>query len=149
MYLLMKCTFNVLIMTVNENIKCKLHLQIAICECDSWFEILNRPLMGANKTPKSLNVLSKKCLKVRQKLGTRENFENLKIWKFLKIWNFLKIWKFEILNSLSWSSGHAEQLLFSCLCSKVTVYGRKLQCVFFWHPQPQPVSLEFLELVPS
>ena len=57
----------------------------------------------------------------------------LKIWKFLKIWNFLKIWKFEILNSLSWSSGHAEQLLFSCLCSKVTVYGRKLQCFFFDH----------------
>ena len=29
------------------------------------------------------------------------------------------------------SLGHAEQLLFSCLCSKVAVYSRKLQCFFF------------------
>ena len=50
--------------------------------------------------------------------------------KFEIFWNFLKIWKFEILNSLSWSSGHAEQLLFSCLVSNVTVYTRKLQCFF-------------------
>ena len=28
-------------------------------------------------------------------------------------------------------SRHAEQLLFSCLGSKVTVYSRKLQCFFF------------------
>ena len=28
-------------------------------------------------------------------------------------------------------SRHAEQLLSSCLCSKLTVYSRKLQCVFF------------------
>ena len=34
------------------------------------------------------------------------------------------------MNCLSWSSGHAEQLLFSCLGSKVTVYSRKLQCFF-------------------
>merc|ERR1719402_421615 len=27
-------------------------------------------------------------------------------------------------------SRHAEQLLFSCLCSNVTVYSRKLQCFF-------------------
>ena len=26
--------------------------------------------------------------------------------------------------------GHAQQLLFSCLCSKVTIYRRKWQCVF-------------------
>ena len=32
---------------------------------------------------------------------------------------------------LCWSLGHAEQLLFSCLGSKVTLYSRKLQC-FFW-----------------
>ena len=32
-------------------------------------------------------------------------------------------------------SRHAEQLLFSCLCSKVAVYCRKLQCFFFGPPQ--------------
>ena len=56
------------------------------------------------------------------KAGNQRKFENF--------WNFLKIWKFEILNSLSWSSGHAEQLLFSYLCWKVTVYSWKLQCFF-------------------
>ena len=48
-------------------------------------------------------------------------------------------------------SRHAEQVLFSCLGSKVTVYSRKLQW-FFWTtttPSPSPVSLEFVELVPS
>ena len=49
-------------------------------------------------------------------------------------------------------SRHAEQLLFSCLRSKETVYSRKLQC-FFWTSSaaasPYPVSLEFIELVPS
>ena len=29
---------------------------------------------------------------------------------------------------------HAEQLLSSCLCSKVTVYSRKLQWFFSWEP---------------
>ena len=33
-------------------------------------------------------------------------------------------------------SRHAEQLLFSCLCSKVTVYSRKLQWNFLGHPHP-------------
>ena len=33
--------------------------------------------------------------------------------------------------SLCWSLGHAEQVLFSCLGSKVTVYSRKLQWFFF------------------
>ena len=32
---------------------------------------------------------------------------------------------------LCWSLGHAEQLLFSGLCSKVTVYSQKLQCFFY------------------
>ena len=31
---------------------------------------------------------------------------------------------------LGWSLGHAEQLLFSCLCSNVAVYGWKLQWFF-------------------
>ena len=38
----------------------------------------------------------------------------------------------KILNSLSWSSGHAEQLLFSCLCWKVAVYSWKCQWFFFY-----------------
>ena len=48
-------------------------------------------------------------------------------------------------------SRHAEQLLFSCLCSSLSVYSRKLQ-YFFWtssSPSPYPVSLEFIELIPS
>ena len=32
---------------------------------------------------------------------------------------------------LCWSLGHAEQFLFSCLCSNVAVYGWKRQCFFF------------------
>ena len=32
---------------------------------------------------------------------------------------------------LCWSLGHAEQFLFSCLCSNVAVYGCKCQWVFF------------------
>ena len=35
-----------------------------------------------------------------------------------------------------WSLGHAEPVLFSCLCSKVTVYCRKLQCFFGTSPSP-------------
>ena len=43
------------------------------------------------------------------KAGNQENFQNF----------------YSLIHSLS---RHAEQLLFSCLCSKVTVYSRKLQC---------------------
>ena len=49
-------------------------------------------------------------------------------------------------------SRHAEQVLFSSLCSKFAVYSRKLQC-FFWTSSssspPSPVSLDVIELVPS
>ena len=34
---------------------------------------------------------------------------------------------------LCWSLGHAEQLLFSSVCSKLTVYCWKLQCFFLDH----------------
>ena len=34
---------------------------------------------------------------------------------------------------LGWSLGHAEQFLFSCLCSNVDVCGWKWQCLFFYH----------------
>ncbi len=33
---------------------------------------------------------------------------------------------------LCWFSRHAEQLLFSCLCSKVSIYSRKLQWFLFF-----------------
>ena len=63
-----------------------------------------------------------------------------KSWEPEKIWKFenlnLKIWKFKFknqkLNGWSWSSGHAEQLLFSSLCSKIAVNRRKLQWVLFY-----------------
>ena len=32
---------------------------------------------------------------------------------------------------LCWSLGHAEQFLFSCLCSNIAGYGCKRQCFFF------------------
>ena len=55
---------------------------------------------------------------------------------------------FNLSFTLSW---HDEQLLFSCVCSKVTVYSRKLQCFFFTSASssPNPMTLEFIELVPS
>ena len=37
------------------------------------------------------------------------------------------------------SLGHAEQLLFSCLDSKVTAYSWKLQCFFLGHPPSHPL----------
>ena len=44
--------------------------------------------------------------------------------------------------SLSFShSRHAEQLLFSCLCSKVTVYSWKWQCFFFDHHSHSSITL--------
>ena len=47
-------------------------------------------------------------------------------------------------------SWHAEQVLFSCLGSKVAVYCRKLQWSFFTSSSPpSPVSLGVIELVPS
>ena len=51
-------------------------------------------------------------------------------------------------NCLCWSLGHAEQLLFSCLCSNVAVDGWKYQW-FFLTASPCPVSGPIIELVPS
>ena len=45
-------------------------------------------------------------------------------------------------------SRYAEQLLFSCLCSNVTLYRWKCQW-FFLTPTPSPVTLDVIELVPS
>ena len=47
------------------------------------------------------------------KAGNQKKFENLKIWKFK--------FKIQKLKWLKLSSGNAEQLLFSCLGSKVAV----------------------------
>ena len=48
-------------------------------------------------------------------------------------------------------SRHAEQVLFSSLGSKVAVYRRKLQWGFLTASAaaPDPLTLEFIELVPS
>ena len=60
--------------------------------------------------------LDKKCLNVRQKLGTRNVLKNLKTWKLENI---------KMILGTHWTA------FVSCLCSKVTVYSRKLQCFFF------------------
>ena len=44
-------------------------------------------------------------------------------------------------NSREWSLGHAEQLLFSCLCSKVTVYRWKWQCFFLTASASSPPDI--------
>ena len=60
------------------------------------------------------------------------NLKRLKTWKFenLKTWKLWKHWK--------WSLGHAEQLLFSCLCSKVSVCRWKWQWLFPPPPHQPP-----------
>ena len=71
------------------------------------------------------------------KAGNQECFEKLEK---------LSISLFSLLSLLSLTlSRHAEQLLFSCLGSKGTVYSRKLQCFF----GTSPVTLHVIELVPS
>ena len=66
-------------------------------------------------------VVKKKCLNVRQKLGTRNVFKNLKnshSFTFTTFATFTTLTTF----TLSFThSQHAEELLFSCLCSKVTL----------------------------
>ena len=52
----------------------------------------------------------------------------------LKTWKTWKPENFE--NTKNYPLGHAEQLLFSCLGSKVTVYCRKLECFFLDHHTP-------------
>ena len=48
----------------------------------------------------------------------------------------------KILKTWNWKCWHAEQLLFSCLGSKVTVYRRKLQCFFFDHHHHSTLSCD-------
>ena len=92
-------------------------------------------------TPKNGNP-SKKCLNVRQKLGTT-NIWCLKVLNNFCFHVFAQKWVFVIMSHvtchishvrchmsqcdmlfvkcLSWSSGHSEQILFSCVCSKVSI----------------------------
>ena len=77
-----------------------------------------------------------KFLNVRQKLGTRSLSHfcfHVSAQKSLSHSHSLNVsLSHAHCFTLSFThSPHAEQLLFSCLCSKVTVYRRKLQC-FFW-----------------
>ena len=90
----------------------------------------------------------KKCLNVRQKLGTR----NVLMFKCseqllfscvsskVSICNYVTCRMSHVtchmlyVKCLCWSLGHAEQFLFSSLGSKVAVYRRKLQCFFSWEP---------------
>ena len=95
-------------------------------------------------------LLSKKCLKVRENLGTRENLKN---WKNLKIWKKLKIWK-----NLKFKIGQVDPRdMLNNFCFHV--YAQKSLFIaencnaFFWTSTatatPDPVTLEFIELVPS
>ena len=108
-----------------------------------------------------------KCLNVRQKMGTRSHSLALTVSQSLTLVilnNFC--FHFYVQKSLSHShsfslshyfnlsfnhSWHAEQVLFSSLCSKVAVYSRKMQCFFLTSStsSPSPVTLDVIELVPS
>ena len=48
-----------------------------------------------------------------------------------------------------WDMLIAEQLLFSCLGSKGTIFQAKMSMIFLGPPPPHPVSLDVIELVPS
>ena len=88
---------------------------------------------GAKELEVGERGVGKKCLNVRQKLGTRKKLKTLKFWKLLKRENFHN---FE--NIIKWSLGHAEQLLFSCLYAfqKTLIIGENDNDFFL--PQPHP-----------
>ena len=61
--------------------------------------------------------------------------------KWHTMWNVkCQVWN---VKCLCWSLGHAEQILFSCLCSNLAVYGWKWQWLF------SPVTGPIIRLVPS
>ena len=62
----------------------------------------------------------KKCLNVRQKLGTRTLFLSLSLYLSLSLSHSLTHSHTHSLTLSLTHSRHDEQLLFSCLCSKVT-----------------------------
>ena len=72
---------------------------------------MNSKLTGEGAADDAADV-HKKCMNVRQKLGTRNVLKNSHSFTFTTFTTF----------TLSFThSRHAEQLLFSCLCSKVTL----------------------------
>ena len=86
-----------------------------------WFFFDLRTLPCDNTSHRAGSQL--KMSESQTKAGNQKKFENLKIWKFenLKIWKFENLkFKFKI-QKLKWSSANAEQLLFSCLGSKVAL----------------------------
>ena len=175
------------------------------CEKDS---LIGQALHVQNPSSKLVTFRAKKCLNVRQKLGTRNvlmfkcseqllfscvsskvsicNYVTCRMshvacrmshvicqmlmlivgtcWTIFVFMSMLKseyLWlchrsqvtcHMSHVRCLCWSLGHAEQFLFSSLCSKVAVYRRKLQCFFLTagsSSSPDPLTLEFIELVPS
>ncbi len=91
-------------------------------------------------------IIFQKCLNVRQKLGTRNTAKLTKLpishsltLDMMNNFCFHVSAQKSLSHSLSLShsfnlsfthSRHAEQLLFSSLCSKLSVYSQKLQCFF-------------------
>ena len=137
------------------------------CFCAIFLVIRNEIL------EKYLFVGKKKCLNVRQKLGTGTltlSLSHYLIHSLSTCWTtfvfmsrlkshsltFTLFHSHTLTRSYSFSlsftlSRHAEQLLFSSLCSKVAVYSRKMQCFFLTSSSssPSPVTLDVIELVPS
>ena len=74
---------------------------------------------------------NKKKMSTWQKLGTCVSL-------FVSVTVSVKLTVTVSVTCLCWSLAHAEQLLFSSLCSEVTVYSRKLQCVFLDHHVHHP-----------
>ena len=71
---------------------------------------------------------SRKIFSYTMTTSTKSLFDPKKV----KARNQLCLWHMS--KCLSWSLGHAEQLLFSCLCSKDTIYKWKWQSFFSWEP---------------
>jgi len=92
--------------------------------------------------------ICKKCLKVRQKLGTRRN---LKIWKFK--FKFQKLKWLKLILGTCWTSFVFMSMLKSrCLYPKIAMlFLTKLFIYAFFGTTsaPAPLTLPFIELVPS
>ena len=72
----------------------------------------------------------KKCLNVRQKLGTRNVLKNLKNSHSFTFTTFATFTTFTTFNLSFNHSRHAEQFLFSSLCSKVAGYCKNCNGFF-------------------
>ena len=63
----------------------------------------------------------------------RATKESTLVFKNKNIWTSDKSWEMSNVKCLCWSLGHAEQLLVSCLYSKVTVLGENTNGFFYPH----------------